>query len=293
MGCSSSAPQAASGNGESADKVFNDLGLRGGLPGQPSALRQQGRRVSLTGSADGRPQPELQQKLEKLDEERHQLQEELRRLQSAAALEQDGGDGASDSGASAAGDKPRVRFSRAEGMLEPARPDAIAENSRAGSSASISRRISTASGKSGLGRLSSYRSSSSVGGTSASNIDEHSGQHRDGSGGGGGGGGASIGRGNDIKLLSEMVNRGRRRTRYTHRAPGVEVGTLGGKPSTAPASSSSDAKVVFLPRGGVHVTTKYGAVQFGLPPETIKDSMQMGLTVPGIFVVPKDRFNLK
>ena len=39
--------------------------------------------------------------------------------------------------------------------------------------------------------------------------------------------------------------------------------------------------------------TKHGAVQFGLPPETIKDSMTLGLDVPGIFVVPKDRFNLK
>ena len=39
--------------------------------------------------------------------------------------------------------------------------------------------------------------------------------------------------------------------------------------------------------------TRYGAVQFGLPPETIKDSMSGGLEVPGIFVVPKDRFNLK
>jgi len=51
--------------------------------------------------------------------------------------------------------------------------------------------------------------------------------------------------------------------------------------------------VHYLPRGGVHVTTKYGAVQFGLPPETIKDAMQLELQVPGIFVIPKDRFNLK
>ena len=80
------------------------------------------------------------------------------------------------------------------------------------------------------------------------------------------------------------ANRGRRRTRYTHRTS-----------SSAEPSSSTDpsVSVQYLPRGGVHVTTKYGAVQFGLPPETIKDAMQLDLQVPGIFVVPKDRFNLK
>ena len=30
-----------------------------------------------------------------------------------------------------------------------------------------------------------------------------------------------------------------------------------------------------------------------MPPETIKDSLNLGLEVPSIFVPPKDRFNLK
>ena len=34
-------------------------------------------------------------------------------------------------------------------------------------------------------------------------------------------------------------------------------------------------------------------VQFGMPPETVKDSIRMGLELPQTFVVPKDRFNLK
>jgi len=95
----------------------------------------------------------------------------------------------------------------------------------------------------------------------------------------------------DIKLLAEMVNRGRRRTRYTHRPTGSEQGSRA--TPLSPSPSNSETKIHYLPRGGVHVTTKYGAVQFGLPPETIKDAMQLGLEVPGIFVVPKDRFNLK
>ena len=34
-------------------------------------------------------------------------------------------------------------------------------------------------------------------------------------------------------------------------------------------------------------------LQFGMPPETVKDSIRMGLVLPQTFVVPKDRFNLK
>jgi CRP-like cAMP-binding protein len=50
--------------------------------------------------------------------------------------------------------------------------------------------------------------------------------------------------------------------------------------------------VVFLNRGGTYVQTAAGPVQFGMPPETIKDSMLQGLTLPSNFVLPKERFNL-
>lgn len=46
-----------------------------------------------------------------------------------------------------------------------------------------------------------------------------------------------------------------------------------------------------LPRGGVSIQTQAcGFVQFGIPPETIKDSMKLGLEVPSVYVVPVDRF---
>lgn len=51
--------------------------------------------------------------------------------------------------------------------------------------------------------------------------------------------------------------------------------------------------VKFLPRGGTYVQTSAGPVQFGMPPETIKDSMEMGLTLPTHYVLPKERFNLQ
>jgi hypothetical protein len=50
--------------------------------------------------------------------------------------------------------------------------------------------------------------------------------------------------------------------------------------------------MVFLPRGGVYVSTTHGAIQFGVAPETIKDSVNLGLNVSTRFVVPRERFNL-
>lgn len=49
--------------------------------------------------------------------------------------------------------------------------------------------------------------------------------------------------------------------------------------------------VVHLPRGGVVVNTSAGPIQFGCPPETIKDHMGMENTVPTIYVVPQVRFD--
>eukprot|EP00934_Nitzschia_sp_Nitz4_P003635 Nitzschia sp. Nitz4//scaffold3_size479765//412909//416775//NITZ4_000177-RA/size479765-augustus-gene-1.625-mRNA-1//-1//CDS//3329550989//3625//frame0 len=46
-----------------------------------------------------------------------------------------------------------------------------------------------------------------------------------------------------------------------------------------------------LPRGGISLETKaVGRVQFGIPPETIKDSMQLGMEVPSVYIVPVERF---
>lgn len=48
---------------------------------------------------------------------------------------------------------------------------------------------------------------------------------------------------------------------------------------------------VTLPRGGLTIDTKaVGRIQFGIPPETIKDSMRLGLDIPEIYIVPVERF---
>mmetsp|Transcript_12823 Transcript_12823/g.19428 ORF Transcript_12823/g.19428 Transcript_12823/m.19428 type:complete len:1413 (-) Transcript_12823:37-4275(-) len=46
-----------------------------------------------------------------------------------------------------------------------------------------------------------------------------------------------------------------------------------------------------LPRGGISLNTQaVGRIQFGIPPETIKDSMKLGLEVPSVYIVPMERF---
>jgi hypothetical protein len=46
-----------------------------------------------------------------------------------------------------------------------------------------------------------------------------------------------------------------------------------------------------LPRGGFLVETDEGYIQFGSPPETIKDTMLMPGGVPQIFVITAEMFN--
>lgn len=49
--------------------------------------------------------------------------------------------------------------------------------------------------------------------------------------------------------------------------------------------------VIALSRGGLYVQTSAGPIQFGIPPETIKDSMARGLSVPAVYVVPHQLFD--
>lgn len=46
-----------------------------------------------------------------------------------------------------------------------------------------------------------------------------------------------------------------------------------------------------LKKGGVIISTKIGDIQFGMPPETLKDALQAGLPVPTIYILPTQRFD--
>ena len=61
-----------------------------------------------------------------------------------------------------------------------------------------------------------------------------------------------------------------------------------------PEKPKSDAEsVIYLPRGGIYIKTQIGPIQFGMPPETVKDSLNLKLEVPYIFVLPNNRFDRK
>lgn len=57
-------------------------------------------------------------------------------------------------------------------------------------------------------------------------------------------------------------------------------------------NNTKDA-VIVLPRGGALISTSKGVIQFGSPPETIKDSMTSEHGVPDTFIVPQTLFNLQ
>ena len=58
-----------------------------------------------------------------------------------------------------------------------------------------------------------------------------------------------------------------------------------------PQPNSNDGCIT-LPRGGYLVDTSVGYIQFGSPPETIKDTMKMEKSTPLIFVVPNKFFHI-
>ncbi len=55
----------------------------------------------------------------------------------------------------------------------------------------------------------------------------------------------------------------------------------------------SKKNIIDLPKGGIIVDTKIGAIQLGVPPETIKDSLELNREVPVIYVAPKDLFSFR
>ncbi len=52
-------------------------------------------------------------------------------------------------------------------------------------------------------------------------------------------------------------------------------------------------RVIPLKRGGCFVNTHAGPIQFGIPPETVKDHMINGFEVPTHFILPSKRFERK
>ena len=52
-----------------------------------------------------------------------------------------------------------------------------------------------------------------------------------------------------------------------------------------------NSQIFKLPRGGCVVITPAGPIQFGIPPETIKDSINLGFEIPQYYVIPRSRWD--
>lgn len=65
------------------------------------------------------------------------------------------------------------------------------------------------------------------------------------------------------------------------------------KSASSEITMKKKGEIIPLKRGGVVVKTKLGWIQFGIPPETVKDSLNLGIEVPSYYVVPTVRFDKK
>ena len=75
--------------------------------------------------------------------------------------------------------------------------------------------------------------------------------------------------------------------------PGERLLAFADTSGNSKAFRAENTSVTHLPRGGVILHTEHGDIQFGSPPETIKDAMSLGFSVPTNFVIPRERFSLK
>jgi hypothetical protein len=51
------------------------------------------------------------------------------------------------------------------------------------------------------------------------------------------------------------------------------------------------SKIMNLPKGGVVINTSIGKIQYGVPPESVKDSIANNFEVAEFFIIPNDQFD--
>lgn len=51
-------------------------------------------------------------------------------------------------------------------------------------------------------------------------------------------------------------------------------------------------KIFNLHKGGIIVQTMIGNIQYGIPPETVKDALNTGIQVPEYYIIPEEKFDL-
>lgn len=50
-------------------------------------------------------------------------------------------------------------------------------------------------------------------------------------------------------------------------------------------------RITVLKKGGEIINTSIGGIQYGIPPETLKDSITLGIKVPEYYIIPEIKFD--
>lgn len=51
--------------------------------------------------------------------------------------------------------------------------------------------------------------------------------------------------------------------------------------------------LIELAKGGIIIQTNVGNIQYGIPPESVKDSLMLGIDVPLYYIIPEEKFNFE
>lgn len=54
---------------------------------------------------------------------------------------------------------------------------------------------------------------------------------------------------------------------------------------------SPSTRYINLPRGGCVVFTRIGPIQFGIPPESVKDALTLNIEVPTYYIIPTSKWD--
>ncbi len=89
-----------------------------------------------------------------------------------------------------------------------------------------------------------------------------------------------------VKDLEELKNQ-----RLLNESKAATEQTLPKSQPVISPTSKEPPTLFHLLRGGSVIQTSVGPIQFGMPPETVKDSMNLKMEVPTFYIIPSKKFD--
>ncbi|GMF47428.1 unnamed protein product [Phytophthora fragariaefolia] len=93
-----------------------------------------------------------------------------------------------------------------------------------------------------------------------------------------------------LPYRASFIGKRKSSTSLSHHYVAMTTSLADEKTDLSNPASGPTLETIKLPRGGVVACTSIGPVQLGMPPETIKDSMKLGIPVPRHYIVPSEPF---